>query len=454
MDSGKGDAGNGGSGGHALNADVILHIDGASTTPPQHLQGFLAGDGDLGKSQEAIALVKALRPNAYRLSAQSTYQFAKSLSNEMRTELVLSDPFFQVYPSPVVLAPACDPKTSKSCFATFDALKTAWSQTLESVMSAAKNASIAPDYYDLMNEPGSNFQVTSVDQILDLLKVAHDIVRKHVPNAKIVAPSVSPYPNGGFEPLLNALVAAQIHVDALSWHELDSPDDLVNHVTDTRIAMVHVAANHPDLAPTEIQVNEYTGGEHHLIPGFTAAYLAALETARVDWATRACWYPTGTNQVGECERGLDGLFLSDAKSPRAVYWVHRAYADMQGARFVTDTSRPEVSLLASAESSGEIRLLLGRHGCGNDGAWCQFKGYQVPSTPAAPESVAIVLAHAPFKTPSVAATLRRIPNTNITGAVQESELETTMETLMMDGDTLTLNIPALSDGDAYEITLH
>jgi hypothetical protein len=432
---------------------VTLQVHaGATTGAVKPLQGFLAGDGSLGQHPNAVTLVEALSPRMWRFGDLATWLFATSLpsgTKGTRYEVVLDDGFHTMYGSPVQMAPACDPMTDTKCFADFNALDAAWKSYFESAMSALDQMNLAFDYYDLTNEPDAGFSGLTSDQILTLIKDAHDIVRAHRMTARLVGPSTSGWADAPIQAALAWFAANDVHLDALSWHEFSLPETAALDVSQARADIATAFAAKPALAPTEIQVNEFLSGQSHLVPGWIAGYLYYLEQAKVDWASRSCWYPV-PNGTSECMAGLDGLFASDAMTPQAPYWVHRFYREQTGNRIAVETSDPHVVVLASRDdTAATVQLLVGRYSCGRSGGWCRFANYQVSDQPIDPIAVRVVIDQVPFASPTVTAQIRHIPALPIA----LDSVPTTTEMLPVQNGAVTLAIDPFADGDVYSVTL-
>jgi hypothetical protein len=377
---------------------VDIDVDLAGSLPDATLRhGFLHGMAPEGSGAATIAAIDALAPKFWRLSNiydAAAYTFVTSnkfpARHDTRVQWVLNDVFSATVGNPVVVDPGCDTETGPSCIRSFDELKTRWADFVLDFMVAIEEQGIQVDDFDLFSEPDVFWRGITVEQFYELFRIAHDVVRLHRPDARIVAPSTSRVSTDGFKGLFDYAVAHDLRLDAVSWHEFGPPGDVVAHVASVRAAMDAAYATRPELRPTQIQVNEYMPPQAQLLPGWAVAYLGAFEQAGVAVAARACW-----NVVpgwSSCERGLDGLLGIDQITPHPVYWVYHAYAAMPSARRQVTGAEGFTALASQEEPSGEIRLLVGRDSCGATGRYCIGADFPAVSDALAPVDVVVRIA--------------------------------------------------------------
>ncbi|MDQ2729996.1 MAG: fibronectin type III domain-containing protein, partial [Actinomycetota bacterium] len=201
------------------------------------------------------------------------------------------------------------------------------------------------------------------------------------PHAKVVAPSLETWAAGPAEAgaeeagsvdmrsFLDVAVINQAPPDAIAWHENDTyplPDNFATgqgpaqpgDVQAAALQLRALLAERPTLGHPAILVNEYDSPLLSLVPGWDVGQLAALDTAGVSEANRACYY-------GTCGDGyLDGLLAGDGSTPLPGYWVYALYARTAGRQVPVATTFTGVTGLAAVARSGVVTALLGRHqGC-------------------------------------------------------------------------------------------
>ena len=373
-----------------FNRDALVVIQGNSDrglVDNSLLQGFLAGT----RIEMDMNMVKELKPKFWRVGDFNSNTFVKERFPEVKTQILISD----------LLEDRGKAKPWKN-----------WGEYEEKVTSIVQYSkdNSPVDYFDIWSEPDGLWSGTS-DQFYEMIKRTHNVIRTVDPNAKIVGPSSSYYNEAGYAKLLDFLVDNNLHFDALSWHEFNIPEEIPIHVASARSL---IDSRVDSLGPMEIQINEFSSGQNHLIPGWTLGWIYYLDDAEVDWASRACWERESgdMSQTSECVKGLNGIFAFDEITPQSIYWVHKFYADMKGTKLDVSISNPKIVALASKDdSTEEIQIVVGRYSCGQTNAWCTFSTNAVKDTPASPVNFEIVLNDYPyaFDTNSLKVTTEKIP---------------------------------------------
>lgn len=216
--------------------------------------------------------------------------------------------------------------------------------------------------WDIWNEPdGPTFWSGGRERFFETYAVANRVLREELgKEVEIVGPSVSRWSPKFIDAFLGHCLAESCQISALSWHENPRPQDRISDTSEHLIeARERVLAN-PRYAPLgieEIHVNEYTGRADRYLPGEAVAYLAELQEGGADLAAISCWSEADCSPAG-----LSGLLSPASGSPRAVWWVHRWYAQDAGARVRSTSSDPHVAVLASAGGAGRVAVLLGHEG--------------------------------------------------------------------------------------------
>lgn len=344
-------------------------------------------------------------------------------------------------------------------------------------------------YWDIQNEPGFGLgpnQGGTTSLYLEQFLKAYQTIQAINPSIQMVMPSLSdfidtPIEAGGlndphvlgFDSFIPYAVANGINVATLSWHANgglfdDTPTVLPYEVAELK----YLESEYGMTSSPKSFVNEYDPQFANLIPGWSAGWIAALENAGVDQANRACWVEkAGITEAGqsysECGDGsVDGLFtstldtssttngLTDAPlQPDANYWVYRFYAGMAGDLLSTTTSDNTVTAVATNDASTQtMDLLVGRHKSCTPSVNVDCTTANAPETGAisAPPATTLSINVAyPYAATSVTASIADIPNER--GPVSQPTAQ--QETLPVVNGTVTIDLPAVSDGDAYTISL-
>ena len=376
------------------NAVATVRVALSEGVPVKLRQGFLHGLTTGQISELTQDRITALQPGAWRVSNLfGTFEIVVQQQVQARfgtrVAFNLQDQFSAQWGNPVVVGPDCVANTPSHCFADYGQLKTAWSIFADQFMQSVVTRAAPVDQYDIFSEPGSTFKGVTQAQLFELLKIAHDAIRRVKPDAVIVAPSIERFDAVGLRAMADFAAASGVRIDALSWHELEgTPADVAAHVTAARQLASQAYATSPVLAPTQIHINEYGAPQNHLIPGWTLGWLAAFEASGVDVATRACWQATAV--WSDCANGLNGLLLEDNSTPQPLYHVHRFWAALPAGRLPATSDTAGVVAIAARDGAG-VALLLGRYSCGSGGKWCLGAGLPVADQPLAPLDLRIEL---------------------------------------------------------------
>jgi hypothetical protein len=248
---------------------------------------------------------------------------------------------------------------------------------------------LVPDFWEIQNEPdqaawyGSPTGAAPTrDLILQQFEVAHDAIRSVLPGAMIVGPSTgSFFPTQGalidMVSFLDAAVARSLRFDVIAWHEMGAncsgacdggPRGIAQNVTTLRSLL----AQRPSLGQPAVHINEFGSQVAVAHPGYAAGYLSVLAASEVTAAASSC-YPAvydGKSYDGcNSDPGtMDHLVMPDGKTPRAAWFVWKAYAAMTGPRVPATSSLLDSSVHATHSTTGVIDLLIGRHGASTTAA--------------------------------------------------------------------------------------
>jgi len=426
---------------YAVGQTIIIDA-GKNLGPPQLRQGFVHGlNYERGRDySKTVALISALKPKSWRLSSYShVYGFVvgeAKLPQTLGTKIVFNfqDLFNIRYGHGVRVSAGCAPN-QKNCFSSYDTFKTSWLELLNAAMRTEAERKLTIDYFDVFAEPdyGDGKLGVAPEQLGDIFKSTHDAVRQYLPNAKIVAPSITSFKERFLKRFLVFVADNDLRLDALSWHEFETPEILPAHVNEIR----EFIKTQPKLCNPhcpEIHINEYEPEEQHLIPGYGVGWLYYLEKAGVDQANRACW---DLPKFSTCWYGFEGMLLQDNVTPQPLYWVYKAYADMNNSRLSSVSSLPQTIALASKdESKREIRILAGKYG--QNGASGR---------------VTIKVKDFRYNISSVTADISRIPDTG--NAVQSLPVPPPpmREVIGVQENSFSIVIPDFRDGEAYSIVV-
>jgi hypothetical protein len=346
--------------GFVTSARVCLAVDARTSAGPA--TGVGLGVLNSITADTAADRVTPLAPKAWRISAgdMAAYEQAKRYGGSIT--VLLSDPW--------TVSTGAEAPWARWEFYRW------W---IGAVTDAYIAAGQVPDYWEVQNEPRPEAYLRSTaatpDLVFEQYRIASEAIHERLPQAKVIGPSPG-YVTFGFglgdvDGFLSRAKAAGIQVGGVSWHEIGgsclgycdgSPRAVLQHADDVRAA---IAAT-PGVGAPQLIVNEWGAPWNQRQPGAVVGYLSSVGYAGIDVANQSCW-PTNVDTCFAKPGTLDGLLLPDGKTPTDAWFVHRAYAQMTGTgqRLLPSTiADPEASVAATADSSGVIKVLLGRHtGC-------------------------------------------------------------------------------------------
>jgi hypothetical protein len=333
------------------------------------------------------------------------------------------------------------------------------------LVQTARSQGWAPTWWDVQDEPDYGLPyppgvAVTIQNILDIYKNGFEAIKAADPNAKVIGPTLM-----GFLPerdprnpklldlttFLQYAAANNLHFDGLVWHETGAghlnpydwtTESIVNHVDAIRAML----SQWPSLGQPAILLNEYVQYRALTTPGWNAGYIAALERAGVDEANTTCF---AGDPVADCFSGtLDGMLGSDRTTPRPLYWVHVAYAEMTGTRVDVTSSVPYLSGFAtSGGGGGPWKVLLGRHQSCTAGPnpRCDQPSSATPGP--TPLTVAVNVG-GPDRT--LQAVVEHIPDVNSTMPAREMGAA---QPVPVHGGVARVPIASFADGEAYVVTL-
>jgi len=428
---------------------VAVDATQAEGTAAGRMQGFLHGiDGYTNRAR-----VAALQPTSWRGSPGKNWHALVEPYGVETTE-VLSDDWRVATIDKDKGGPAA-PWDDWNAYRSF----------VTDLVRQAESEGWAPTYWEIINEPdaglGYHGSPQTNDEVLQTYLNGYQAIKEADPNAKVIGPStlftvehLANHPELlDLTTFLDFANAHNMRLDAISWHETGPdhlstfdrlPDSIVNHVDRIRNELFRW----PNIGKPQIFVNEYGNGRTLGVPGWKVGYLAAEENAGVDAADVSCWPLDNDDPAGCANPTLGGLLEKDDSTPRAAYWVHKAYADMRGTRLDASSSVPFLSAFGVAQGGGgPWEVLLGRHqSCTSPvNSLCQEPASAVPAP--LPLAVAIRVG-GPDRTVTVA--IERIPDDS--GPMPDAPPPSSQQVVVR-GGVVRFSIPAFADGEAYALRL-
>ena len=439
--------------GNDSTAEQITIYANNQTGKANPLVGFLLGvTYDSSKNYDkTIELLYALKPRFWRFSNHSNniYGFVQkgNFVKKYNTELmfVIEDAVIVEYGYDLKISPQC-PNGKPNCFKSFDDFRSAWAAVTTGVMNEMVRGNYPFKYFEVFGEPinagfgqvlnsGTGISGITPDQLMELYKVSHNIIRSIKPDAKVGGPGWITYGEKFLSGFLDYIVKENLSLDFFSWHEFGAPEDVAVHVAEAR----QLISARPKLCNPncpEIHITEFSPSNQMHIPATGLAWFYYLEKANVDGANRACSDAQDpSTKWSTCWEEFNGMFHKDTITTPDMYWVYRMYADMDNERVRTDVTNPHtVAISARDDSQKELKVLVGRYG---------YKG--------AAGDVKIDVKDYPFGNAKVSAEIWKVPANgklyHVTALKNPIQIKS-QELDVINGE-ITLNIGSFKDGEVY-----
>ncbi|MEO6148986.1 MAG: hypothetical protein ABIN95_02470 [Mucilaginibacter sp.] len=313
-----------------ISDSVTVDFSGTGRDINHVASGFLHGFTTDGQSP-SDELVLPLKIHMVRATPPATRtQAARMKQLGIKQQIVLSDNWYFGY--------------SSSFFPGDDGNWSIWDTFVKNEVNEVIKAGITDNVeFDIWNEPDLNyFWPRPQIQILTAYQRAYGQIKRMLPNATIVAPSVSS--NSGNK-VINFLIWARernVVPDVVAWH---FPSNIVAEVQAVRNYLTKY-----NLTKVKININEYTLAPEQYA-GKQAWLIAQLERAQVDAAIHAIWSAQSTGTLDD--------ILTSSFEPKASWWVYKGYGDVTG-KTVTTIPGKNVEVFAGKDSKTKsINILLG-----------------------------------------------------------------------------------------------
>ncbi|MFI7274634.1 beta-xylosidase [Streptomyces sp. NPDC049879] len=206
--------------------------------------------------------------------------------------------------------------------------------------------------FDIWNEPAGAFFPPgfNTEQYYRMWDSAVRTLRRVVPDAEIVGPSLWDFSPNNIAPFLDHTKAAGTLPTILNWHFSNDP------AADAQTARGLLSER--GITGVGLTMNEYIHA-HEQHAGFSAWYLARIARSGIDSASHAIWDEC-------CAAGLlDGLLTrggDGALRPTGRWWVYRSYAELTGDLVRADGSGTTDAVAAVDPARHRAAVLIGDSG--------------------------------------------------------------------------------------------
>jgi hypothetical protein len=291
--------------------------------------GGWIGDGYTAGTGYTTRITSAL-DQAVRISKEPTHP---------KYDLLISDLFGADTTQPATTVYPC---TSGNC--------SNWITFIDRVVADVQASGVSVNY-DIWNEPdnGSFFAPGyATTQYYAMWDAAVNEIRRLVPSANIVGPSVSNFNNTYITEFLTHVKAAGTVPNSLNWHFSGTP------VADAATVRSDLASD--SITGVNLTMNEYLNSPQQNA-GDEAWYLAQIAKSGLTSASHAIW--TNCCNVGS----LDSTLVQNAGGvyrPTGQWWVYKDYGDLTGnLASVTNSGGSTDAVAAEDQSRARATILLG-----------------------------------------------------------------------------------------------
>jgi hypothetical protein len=231
-----------------------------------------------------------------------------------------------------------------------------WISFIDDVVADVQSAGLTVNY-DIWNEPdngsfwGPGYAGTQYFQMWDS---AVSEIRRLVPSATIVGPSVSNFNNTYITEFLSHVKSAGTVPNYLNWHFSGTP------VADAATVNGDLSAD--GISGVKLAMNEYLGTSQENA-GDEAWYLAQLATSGISYADHAIWnYCCNVPNLDQTlVQNSGGAYV-----PTGQWWVYKDYADVTG-RLAAVSDGSSTDAVAAEDSSRQVATVLLGDDAGNTG---------------------------------------------------------------------------------------
>lgn len=412
---------------HAQTELITIHANQQMDTNTVFMQGFINGGASYN-----IPLTQKLNPShwGFGWDVVADYDYAVPHFNLTKMASIYSA-YMSYYGigDPLLLQPWTDGYVQ-------------WDAFVTGMVNQSITSSRPIDFWSVWGEPDASFSGTPL-QYAELFRRTDSIIHAVDPLANMVGPDFIDFEIDDLLFFIDSLHDLNIHPAAISWHEFgNNPQDIFTHVEEFRDSLV----SRPFINP-QIHIQEYGDPDNRQIPGWGLGWLYYFEESKVDWASRACFNEfNGSIWWDDCWDGLSGMYMNDGMTPQPMYWVHRAYAELNANyRLEVSTSQPRTVAMASRNDiNNEMKVLVGR----------LYSQYQGSPDPAA--NVTITIRNYPYGNNSTQPIIiQRIPAPVVNFSTPLASPTTTYTgNLTFTGDSAIISLPGFADGDVYVIYIN
>ena len=198
-----------------------------------------------------------------------------------------------------------------------------WLGEVENVLKRHINSDLKNiDSYVIWNEPNETWRDENGDFFETVWEPTYRLIRRYVPDTKIVGPATSFYSRDMFKNFLTLCRDHDCLPDLVCWHQWGS-GGFIRAVEDYRSLLKEL-----EIQEIPLCINEYSCSsdsekrKYEGCPGYSVPFIAKFERNNVECATISWWFPGLPGRMGS--------LLTESNERGGGWWLYKWYGDMSG----------------------------------------------------------------------------------------------------------------------------
>jgi len=198
-----------------------------------------------------------------------------------------------------------------------------WLGEVENVLKRHVNSDLKNiDSYVIWNEPNETWRDENGDFFETVWEPTYRLIRRYVPDTKIVGPATSFYSRDMFKNFLTLCRDHDCLPDLVCWHQWGS-GGFIRAVEDYRSLLKELEIQEIPLCINEYSCSsDYEKRKYEGCPGYSVPFIAKFERNNVECATISWWFPGLPGRMGS--------LLTESNERGGGWWLYKWYGDMSG----------------------------------------------------------------------------------------------------------------------------
>ncbi|MBR5971678.1 MAG: carbohydrate-binding protein [Paludibacteraceae bacterium] len=198
-----------------------------------------------------------------------------------------------------------------------------WLGEVENVLKRHVNSDLKNiDSYVIWNEPNETWRDENGDFFETVWEPTYRLIRRYVPDTKIVGPATSFYSRDMFKNFLTLCRDHDCLPDLVCWHQWGS-GGFIRAVEDYCSLLKELEIQEIPLCINEYSCSsDYEKRKYEGCPGYSVPFIAKFERNNVECATISWWFPGLPGRMGS--------LLTESNERGGGWWLYKWYGDMSG----------------------------------------------------------------------------------------------------------------------------